>query len=190
MTTPGGWPPPETRAPYAPTGTPQPTGPWTPAAFPPRPGPGARDQTARTIGIIGLVVAVVALLAQLLVVVLPGLFFVPLVFGAGGLFADEGWAEGPLPSTTSAFVGGVALGSGRSVDGVTLADAVEYHGGRTGALESTPSPLRCDDVDRATTLTSVLCRAADGAEWYAVVRFTDDSGSFVVTVVTDFEDPW
>ncbi len=164
-------------------------GPAAPAGFPPRP-PQARDQTARTLGIVALVVGGVALLAQLMMVVLPGLFFIPLVLGGGGLWGDEGWAEGPLPSTTSAFVGGVTLDSGRSVSGEALAAAVRNHGDRTGALDSTPSSLRCDDVARVTPETSVLCRAADGDEWYAVVRFTDGSGSFVVTVLTDFDDPW
>lgn len=190
MTTPGGWPPPEARPPFAP-GPPGPhLGNAPAAAYPPRPAPSARDQTARTIGIVALVVGVLALLAQLAMVVLPGLLFLPLVFGAAGGWGDEGWSEGPMPSATSTFSGGVTLDAGRSVAGETMAAAVRRHGEETGAIGGIPSSLRCDDVARATPRTSVLCRAADGDEWYAVVRFTDDQGAFVVTVLSDVDDPW
>ena len=97
MTTPGGWPPPEARPPFAP-GPPGPhLGNAPAAAYPPRPVPGARDQTARTVGIVALVVGVLALLAQLAMVVLPGLLFLPLVFGAAGGWGDEGWTRGAAP---------------------------------------------------------------------------------------------
>ena len=189
MTTPGGWPPSETRPPHAPGQVGPHAGPAARAGFHTRP-PQARDHRARTLGIVALVVGGVALLAQLMMVILPRLLRIPLVLGGGGLWGDEGWAEGLLPSTTSAYVGGVTLDSGRSVSGEALVGLrCRTHGDRTGALDSTPSSLRCDDVARVTPETSVLCRAADGDEWYAVVRFTDGSGFLVVTVLTDYDDP-
>lgn len=182
MTTTGGWPPPDQRPPHPgapPWGAPQQAGP----AFPPaRDG---RDGTARVIGTIALVVAGCSLLAQLMMIVLPSLLLAPFLFAGGGW---EG--EGPVPQTTAGFVGGVALDPDGSVDGATLRQAVARHGARSGALALPASAIRCDDVERATPETSALCRGADGEEWYAVVRFTDGGGSFVVVVLTDFEDVW
>lgn len=167
-----------------------------PPGWGPQPPPGAwpgpsrptgdHDRTARTIGIIALVVGSIALLAQLTMVLFPLVLLGGLI---GGI--DDDWvAEGPGPVVVSGFSGSVPLGADGSVDGVALHRAVAANGMRSGALDRPATSFTCDAAARATHEDSVLCRGQDGEEWYAVVRFTDDSGSFVVTLLGDEAELW
>ncbi|WP_392544006.1 hypothetical protein [Oryzobacter telluris] len=146
----------------------------------------ARDQTARTIGIIALVVGGLALLAQVLMVVFPFLLIGGLMAGSEGDWVEEG----PIPMSNSAFSGAATPASDGSMSGTALRDGLVAAGRTTGAIHRSPSSIECDDVRRVEADASVLCRGADGDRWYAVVRFTASSGSFDVTTMSDVEDEW
>jgi hypothetical protein len=146
-----------------------------------------RDQTARTIGIIALVVGGLAFLAQVVMLVFPLLMLGGLIWGT-----DEGWVEeGPVPMSTLGFTGHVAPASDGAVSAAALAAALADHGDQFGGVVDRPaSQIQCDPVARVTPDTSTLCRGSGGDRWYAVVRFTDRGGSFAATVLEDFEEAW
>lgn len=156
-------------------------GPWPPGA--PR-ASGDHDRTARTIGIIALVVGSIALLGQLLSMVFPFILFGGLMGGLGGE-----WDEGPVSMGSSGYPGRATPAADGSMSGTALRDGLVRAARDAGDVHGSPATIRCDDVPEVARDVSVLCRDT-GARWFAVIRFTGGDGSFVVLTMNELEEPW
>lgn len=142
--------------------------PWTP---PPAPAPPPRSDSTRTIAITALVLSLVALASFTVMQVLPMLFIGVLGGLDGGPSIDDG-SVGGFGGTT--YEGSAAHSPDGSVQPEQPAAAV------TDAIQDwIPGPVSCETTTHAVAGAATLCRAGHGGEsWYAVVRFTTDSGDF------------
>ncbi|MFQ6171279.1 hypothetical protein ACK8HX_06700 [Oryzobacter sp. R7] len=189
MTIPGGPPAPAPHPPHPAAHQPgyasAAPGPWPPpgALAWPGPPPEARDRTARTLGILGIVAGGLALSVQLAMLVVP-FVFMGLLFGL-----DEGLVEDGLgyPPSAERVTGRVDPASDGSVRGRDLADRVGDAVARDVPWTGDVRRLECEDVARVTPDVSVLCTAGGQDRWYAVVRFTATSGAFDAYTLYDLQ---